>query len=69
MPAIQIKLKCEINVGADLETQIADMAKVKVLVDAAKNQALSADAVAVLTSASNLQIETKMLGRAAKVTA
>ncbi len=69
MPAIQIKLKCEINVGADLEAQLADMAKVKALVDAAKNQALSADAVAVLTSASNLQIETKMLGRAAKVTA
>jgi|DEB19_MinimDraft_3_1074340.scaffolds.fasta_scaffold64237_2 hypothetical protein len=66
MPAFQIKLKCEVNVGADLESQLADMSKVKALVDAVKSQSLSPEALAVLTSASNLQIETKMLGRAAK---
>ena len=66
MPAFQIKLKCEVNVGADLDSQMADMSKVKALVDAVKSQTLSPEALAVLTSASNLQIETRMLGRAAK---
>jgi hypothetical protein len=66
MPAIQIKLKCEVNVSTDLiDSQVA-VNKVRLLVESAKLQTLSPEALEVLTSASNLDVETKWLGRAAK---
>lgn len=67
MPAYLFKLTGEINVAKTLDEQSADIAKVKALVDAAKNQVLTPDAISAIATASNLNCEVKMVGRAARV--
>ncbi|TXH44469.1 MAG: hypothetical protein E6Q97_32575 [Desulfurellales bacterium] len=66
MPTILIKLKCEINVSPDLDDQLAAMAKVKSLVDAAKSHGVTAETLSVLTTATNHAVEAKLLSRTAK---
>lgn len=67
MPAYQFKLSGEINVAKTLEEQAADVAKVKAFADAVKNQSLDEAALAALTAATNLRLDIKMVGRAAKI--
>lgn len=67
MPAYIFKLSGEINVAKTLDEQAADIAKVKALVDAVKSQTLGSDAVSAIASATNLNIDVKMVGRSAKV--
>jgi hypothetical protein len=67
MPAFILKIRCEVNVGTTLDEQQSDIAKIKNFVDAVKNQTLTPDTLEVLTHASNLSVETKMVGRAAKL--
>lgn len=66
MPSYKIRLAAEIDIAADLDAQAADIQRVKALVDAAKCQSLTTDALAALVGAGNISIDAKMLGRAAK---
>jgi hypothetical protein len=67
MPAYQLRIKCEINVGRSLDQQEADISKVKAIVNAVKAQTFTAESLAALATASGIEIDAKMLGRPAKV--
>lgn len=67
MPAYQLRIKCEVNVGSSLDEQQADLSKVKAIVSAAKTQQFSPEALSALANASGIHIEAKMIGRPAKV--
>jgi hypothetical protein len=67
MPSYQLRIKCEVNVGASLDEQSADISKVKAIVSAVKTQKFTAQALEALATASGIHIEAKMIGRPAKV--
>jgi len=67
MPAYQLRIKCEVNVGSSLDEQEVDISKVKAVVSAMKTQKFSPEALAALATASGIHIEAKMIGRPAKV--
>lgn len=69
MPAYQVRISGEISLPKDLDGMSDGVGRVKHLIECVKRQALDPAALQTLSACTNLHIDTKMVGRAAKVVA